>query len=245
MASVLVAVAWGLVLGPAAGSLEAQVLQGRVVDQSDESAISGVLVRLVDSTGVAVAVTVSNDEGGYEVDAPEPGTFRIQAARLGFRDFETPMLEVLSPEGRYEVELVLQPAPVELPGFTVETRRWGPAEVRRRVQLAVGVSPASLRMQPILKETLIDHAERAHSLADMMRWTNAAGLITMETDEGPCVQARGRGCLPYYLNDVRLNDEFIDTLPLDMLEMVVVLYPNETIAYGSGAILMYTEAWIR
>lgn len=228
-----------------ARSVAAQTLSGTVVDQSDDSPVSGVLVRLVDVDGEVRALSVSDEDGGYLLVADGPGTFRIGASRLGFRDFETPLLEVLSADGRYEIELVLEPAPIELPGFTVETRRIGPEEVERRVRLAVGLSPASLRLEPILRERLIEHAERAHTVADMVRWTNAAGLVTMETNEGPCVQARGRGCLPYYLNDVHFNAELVDVLPIDMLEMVVVLYPNESIAYPGGAVLMYTEAWIR
>ncbi len=228
-----------------APSIEAQTLGGTVFDRSDDTPVSGALVRLVDTTGVAVAMSVSDDVGEYRLIAEAPGTYRIEARRLGYRDFETPLLEVLSSEGRYEIDLVLETAPVELPGFTVETRRWGPQEVDRRVRLAVGLAPASLRLEPVLRETLVEHAERAHTVADMVRWQNAAGLVTKETTEGPCIQARGGGCLPFYLNDVRFNPELIDVLPIDMLEMVVVLYPNESIAYPGGAILMYTEAWIR
>lgn len=228
-----------------APSIEAQTLGGTVFDMSDDTPVSGALVRLVDTTGVAVAMSVSDEVGAYTLSADAPGTYRIEARRLGYRDFETPLLEVLSSDGRYEIDLVLETAPVELPGFTVETRRFGPEEVDRRVRLAIGMAPASLRLEPILRETLVEHAERAHTVADMVRWQNAAGLVTKETTEGPCIQARGGGCLPFYLNDVRFNPELIDVLPIDMLEMVVVLYPNESIAYPGGAVLMYTEAWIR
>lgn len=216
-----------------------------MVDEVDDRPVVGVLVRLVDLSGEPLAISISDSTGAYRVQADVPGTYRLEAARLGYRKLETPQLELPSADGTYEVDMVLQAAPVELPGFTVETTRLSDEEVDRRVRLMVGLSPASLRVEPILRDVIVGHVERGHDLADLMRWGNTAGIVTLETNEGPCFQARGRGCIPIYLNGAAFSAELIDVLPLDMIEMVVVLYPKESIAYPGGAVLMYTDAWIR
>lgn len=222
----------------------AQLLGGRVSDERDDRPISGVLVRLL-VDGDPVAISISDSTGGYRLEAPNPGTYHVEAVRLGYRDFETPLLELSNEVGVYEADLLLQPAPIELPGFTVETERLTEREVNRRLRLLAGVAPASLRVRPILSDQLIDHAERGHSLTDMMRWGNTAGIITKETTEGPCFQVRARGCLPLYVDGAQVSPELIPILPLDMFAMVVVLYPHESIVYNHGAVLMYTEAWSR
>lgn len=242
-ALVLVGAALGLLVAPA--SVEAQVLSGRVVEEGSEAPVATALVRLLGEDGEPVAISVADSAGHYRVEAPGPGIYRLSAARLGFHTVESPLLDAALADGVYPIDLILQPAPVELPGFTVETNRVPPEVLARRVQLMTGMHPSSLRVKPIPVDVLLDHAERGHDLADMMRWTNAVGIITKETTEGPCFQVRNRGCLPIYLDGTRYSAELIPVIPLDMLETVVILYPHESIAYNSGAVLMYTEAWIR
>ncbi|MEM7417707.1 MAG: carboxypeptidase-like regulatory domain-containing protein, partial [Gemmatimonadota bacterium] len=135
----------------------AQLLGGRVSDERDDRPISGVLVRLL-VDGDPVAISISDSTGGYRLEAPNPGTYHVEAVRLGYRDFETPLLELSNEVGVYEADLLLQPAPIELPGFTVETERLTEREVNRRLRLLAGVAPASLRVRPILSDQLIDHA---------------------------------------------------------------------------------------
>lgn len=225
---------------PAAG----QVLGGEISDERDDRPISGVLVRLL-RDGEPVAVHISDSLGGYRLEAPEPGTYRVEAVRLGYRDFETPLLELPNATGVYEADLLLQPSPIVLPGFTVETERLPEEEVNRRLRLLAGVSPASLRISPILKDELIEHAERGHTITDMIRWGNTAGIIVKETTDGPCYQARVRGCLPIYVDGARVSPELVPIIPLDMFVMAVVLYPRESILYEGGAVLLYSEAWSR
>jgi hypothetical protein len=37
----------------------------------------------------------------------------------------------------------------------------------------------------------------------------------------------------------------VNTLPLDIVESVVILLPNESIVYEAGAILLFTAGWFR
>lgn len=228
-----------------ADRLDAQTLHGRVVEDGSEAAISTALVRLMGEEGDVLAISIADSAGYYRVEAPSPGVYRLSVSRLGFHTVESPLLDAAVEDGEYPIDLVMYPAPVELPGFTVETNRVSPERLARRVRLMTGLNPASMRVRPIPFEDLLDHAERGHDLADMMRWTNAVGIITKETTDGPCFQVRNRACLPIYLDGTRMNPELIAIIPLDMLETVVILYPHESIAYNDGAVLMYTEAWIR
>ena len=65
------------------------------------------------------------------------------------------------------------------------------------------------------------------------------------TVDGPCFTLRNSGCLPVYFNGMRYRQEFLDVVPLDMVYTVVILYPGESLPYNTGAVLLYSEAWLR
>jgi len=223
-----------------------QTFTGRVLDERSEEPVTTALVRLVDGEGAQLAVSIADSAGVYRVDVPGPGVYRLEAARIGFENFETPLLEVTNPDAEYPVDLLLRADPVELPGFTVMTDRASAEQVERQVRLMTGLSPASLRFEPLGFGEIQGHIDRAHNLDDVMRWEYAPGVLVRYTTDGPCYVYRSRGCLPVYLNGFRLNGDFMPEVPLDMLFTIVVLTPTDgSIAYPSGAVLLYTEAWIR
>jgi hypothetical protein len=221
-------------------SVSAQTLQGRVLDDADDAPIPTALVRLVDEEGDEQAITAADSSGAYRLVAPGPGVYRVAAERIGYDDLQTPLLEAQNADKVYPVDLLMRRSPVPIRGLEVSTE-----QADREIRLMIGISPRSLRVEPIRFPEIREHAERAHDLSDMIRWGNTAGLIVFETTDGPCYQARARGCLPVYLNGFRMNRELIPAIPLDMLHTVVVLYPTESIAYPGGAVLLYTEAWLR
>ena len=140
----------------------------------------------------------------------------------------------------------MAPAPVELRGFTVMTDRVPVEQVDRMVRLIIGLDPKSLRFRPIDFDALQDHAVRAHSIVDLVRWEYGPTVIVHETREGPCMQVRNRGCLPVFLNGLGITRDFIEGVPLDMLYRVQVILPTDgSVVYPGGAVLMYTEAWLR
>ena len=57
--------------------------------------------------------------------------------------------------------------------------------------------------------------------------------------------SRARGCLPVYLNGFPMAAELVPVIPLDMLDTAVVMFPGESIAYPTGGLLLFTEAWLR
>jgi hypothetical protein len=42
-----------------------------------------------------------------------------------------------------------------------------------------------------------------------------------------------------------MSPELITVIPLDMVHTVLVVLPKEAIQYPTGAVLLYTEAWLR
>lgn len=235
-----------LVTAGSARTSHAQTVRGRVLDERDQRPVATALIRLVDESGEQLRVVIADSAGAFTVGAPGPGTYRLEAARLGFENFETPLLEVLGEDGVYAVELLMRAAPVELPGFTVGTNRLPSEEVSRSIRLILGVNPAFMRYRPIDFLDLRDHIDQRHTLEDVLRFANFPGLDVRYTTDGPCFSLRGAGCLPVFLNGMILNRDFLPGVPLDMLYSIVVVSPGDgVIQYPIGAVLLYTEAWLR
>jgi carboxypeptidase family protein len=232
----LVAIAASGALQP----LHAQTIEGRVFDDQDDRPVATALVRLVNEDGKQQAVTAADSSGFYRIVAPEPGVYRLQAERLGYDAFESPLLETLNPDGVYPLDLLMRRSPIPIPGFEVTTVR-----ADEQIRLTFGMRASSLRTEPIRSEEIQGHVERAHNLTGLMRWGESGNLVVSETTEGPCYSARARGCLDVYLNRARLNPKIFDSVPLDMIHTVVILYPNESIAYPYGGVFLYTAAWLR
>ena len=239
--------AWGLcLLLVASRSVEGQTFQGRVLEDAGEAPVATALVSLLDEEGDQVGVSIADSTGAYRVQAPEPGVYRLRAERIGYAPFETPLLEAGMADGIYPVDLLLQTDPYDLPGFTVMSDRVSEEEADREIRLMIGLSPRSLRFPPMGLDVIQDHVDRAHHLGDLLRWENLAGLVVRRDADGPCFSLRGRGCLPVYLNGLRLRRGFVEAVPLEMLYRIVVVTPTDgTLVHPSGAVLLYTEAWLR
>lgn len=229
-----------------AAPLHAQTFQGRVVEDGTDAPVPTALVTLLDEEGEELGVSIADSSGFYRIGADEPGVYRLQAERIGYETVQTPLLEAGLEDGTYPVDIVLRTDPYELPGFTVMTNRVSDEEADREIQLMLGLDPASLRYRPIDFETIQDHVAKAHTLTDLMRWRNNAGLVVSRTTDGPCFSLRRRGCLPVYLNGLPIRRDFVEGVPLDMIYRIVILSPTDgTMASGGGAVLLYTEAWLR
>jgi carboxypeptidase family protein len=222
------------------GALAAQTIEGRVLDDRDDRPVATAFVRLVDEAGESSGVTIADSLGFYRIEAPTPGVYRLEAERIGFDPFETPPLEVSNEDGVYPVDLLMRRSPLPIGGFEVTTE-----QIDKRLRTMTGLDPRGMRWDPFRRTDLVNHAERGHDLTAMMRWSNLGGVEVFEYTDGPCYLVRRYGCMKVYLNGMELTSETVDMVPLDMLETVVVLSPNESIIYGRGAVLLYTEAWIR
>lgn len=228
-----------------AEAVQGQIFQGRVLDERTEAPVATALVRLVDESGEARAITIADSAGAYALRAPTPGVYRLEAERIGFTDLETPLLRADRPEGTYPLDLLMAPAPVELQGFTIETNRVSDERVDQNIRHLVGLSPRSMRYEPIRFDAIQSHIEMGRVLEDLVRWEAKSGLFIRHTREGTCYEMR-KGCVPVALNGVPLNQMFTGDIPLDMVYTIVIVSPGDgSIVYPGGAILLYTEGWVR
>lgn len=219
----------------------AQVIEGRATGD-DGVAVEGALVGLYDQDGTQRAATLANEQGFYRLDAPEPGEYILGAERIGFSPFRSPLLAVGDRAEPYRIDFEMLRAPVPIEGITVTADRR--EEIERQIRLMIGVSPKSLRREPILRDEIIANWERGRDLPGMLQWGSYPGLIVKKDREGFCYEMRGV-CAPVFLNGMALGPEWSQDIPLELLGSIVLLGRNESIAYPSGAVLLYTEAWIR
>lgn len=238
--SLTIVAAVALIVASPPGGLDAQTVQGRVLDEEDERPVGTAVVRLLDPGGEQRAISAADSLGRYSISVPGPGVYRLRAQRIGYDGMETPLLEMGNADGVYPLDLLVRRAPVPIEGLEVTNR-----DVDRRIRLLTGISPATLRWQPLRREELQSHVDRAHDLTALVRWGNYAGIEVMIYDDGPCYLIRRYGCLPVYLDGFALTPETFDMVSLDMLHTVMVVSPNETIQYPRGAVLMYTPGWVR
>ena len=224
-----------------AGTLHAQTFRGQALDTEDDRPLPTTLVRLVTPADSSVAVTAADSAGFWSLEAPTPGVYRLVAERIGYDPFRTPLLEAQSPDGVYPIDLMMKRAPIPIRGFTVSAQR-----VQRQLHLVTGVNPRSLRKPPIEYAEIQRSLEMGRSsLSDLLRWSSTPSLQVFRTVDGPCFSLRGSGCLSVYFNGMHYRQEILDVVPLDMVYTVVLLYPGETMHYPSGAVLLFSEAWIR
>ena len=220
-----------------------QVLQGRVVDDRDERPVATALVRLLDPSGRDQAVAVADAAGRYRLEVPGTGEYYVVAERIGYNPFESHLLRMENDEATYPVDILMSRAPIAIEGFTITAERL--AELNQILHREVGLSPSSLRFKPMLRPQIERHLVRGNSIVDLVRYSNVPSLFVIDTAEGTCFRYRGRHCVPVYINGWRLHREIVSAYPLDQMAAFVFVTPNESIKYVDGALLLYTEAWLR
>lgn len=228
-----------LVPGPAPG----QVLEGHVLDESDDEPVTSAYIRLTRGDGTPAAVAFTDSAGGYRLAVPSPGEYKIEVQSLGYQRFESALLAIQDPERTYPLDLVLTPQAIPVEGITVEAERL--AEVKRTIRTTIGMDPASLRMPLIPPSEIRRHAEMGHDVADVIQWAQAPMIEINEDGGGVCFLHRLGRCLPVYLDGARIHSESIGVISLEMIEAALILDDNETIQYPDGAILLFSRGWVR
>ncbi|MDX1493811.1 MAG: carboxypeptidase-like regulatory domain-containing protein [Longimicrobiales bacterium] len=223
-----------------AGPGHAQTIQGRVLDAGNRRPVDGAIVRLLDFRSDTVAVTAADSLGRFRLEFPDGGRFRLLGTRLGYRASESPVFDAPLQADTIVVDLRMEPAPLPVPGVEVTTE-----QTNRRLRQFLGMSPGQLRIRPIQSRTIDDHVVRGHDLSEMMSWLQVPNLQVLRTREGPCYQLRGRGCLPVYLDGTPMTPRSVPSLPLEMLNSIVILLPSESTAYPAGAVHLFTRGFMR
>ena len=222
------------------GGVEGQTVRGRVLDAQSDRSVADARIRLFDRLGASRGLTRADSIGGYQLAVPEPGFYRLRADQLGYETYESEELEVQDTTDVLSVDLLMRPSPIPMRGIEVST-----AQVNRRLQESLGINPARLRIRPIRSGTIREHAMFGRNLSGMIRSLDIPNLEVVGSRGGACYQFRGRGCLTVFLDGARLNRNPDAVVSLEMLNTVVLLLPNELIAYPSGAVHLYTIGFMR
>jgi hypothetical protein len=138
----------------AADLLPAQVVKGKIVTDSGNIALPGVLITLLDEKGDTVESSVRSDNNGdFTLRTKDPGRYRIRTTRLGFQPVTTSTFE-LALRTIVDVRLTMSPQAALLgPMIVIGSRALAGAdmmspegfEYRRRRQAGHFADTASIR----------------------------------------------------------------------------------------------------
>jgi hypothetical protein len=114
---------------------DAQLVRGRVTDQTSGAAVPGVLVSLLPDASTAPATSVlSNARGEYAIRAPSAGRYRIDAKRIGVQRFVSDPFELGTGESKV-IDVALE-AVHRLPEVRVVDSDMCVTNERQRAQVA-------------------------------------------------------------------------------------------------------------
>jgi hypothetical protein len=80
-----------------ARGLDAQRVNGQVRDEETDAPVSGASLQLLDERGQAVHSATSDARGAFTLRARQPGTYRIRASRVGYRDATSAPVDLTAP----------------------------------------------------------------------------------------------------------------------------------------------------
>ncbi len=144
------------------GSLSAQVVRGRLVDQAVGAGIGLAFIVLLDDRGVEVVRTISREDGGFSMGAPGPGSYQLRSERIGFKSALTEPFTLRQDQIR-EVRIAVVPVVVRLDTLTVEDD-----SKECRVYGAQGLATAAVW-------------EEARKLLAAVAWTESEMLFRYDT----------------------------------------------------------------
>lgn len=110
---------------PAESPVGARTVRGQVVDSVAGAPVEFARVTLVDEDGEDVALAVSDIHGRFQVQASEPGRYRLRVKADFYEESSHGPFPLTAEEGR-SVTLELNPLPVELRGLVVDAERQSP-----------------------------------------------------------------------------------------------------------------------
>lgn len=106
-----------------AGVASAQQMTGVVQVNNTASPSTETSVALIDSTGAVAAITITNSNGSFTLRAPEAGTYRVRARRIGFLPDSSESLTLSAGQRLPQIRLSLSAFPVQLVRVGIEEAR--------------------------------------------------------------------------------------------------------------------------
>lgn len=134
----------------AAHTVSAQQLRGSVSDSATRRPLPGVVVVLLDSSGITLGRNISNERGAYAI-ALMPGAQRLRLQRIGFRPREVriPPLDT----GALQIDVALLPIPTFLEAVRVTAGACSPRPDRGSALALYEQARAGLLATIVARET--------------------------------------------------------------------------------------------
>ncbi len=110
-----------------AGSADAQLITGQIVNSTTGVPVAAGFVVLLDEDGIEIARTVSTSQGRFTLPAPRSGTYLLRSERIGYRVSVSQPLRL--EEGR-TLEYTMQVASLPVRLSDIEVRREDECRIR-------------------------------------------------------------------------------------------------------------------
>ncbi|MFO7892463.1 MAG: carboxypeptidase-like regulatory domain-containing protein [Longimicrobiales bacterium] len=227
-----------------------QQVQGRVIDDAEETPVAGATVALEDSTGRVIRRVVVDAQGIFWIWHTEAGAFRLSAKRIGYatvagQPFRLDSAHVV------EVEIRMRPRAVPVEPLRVvarrEIERFTPDEFYDRM------SRLEDRGSFLTRQDIEDSRARLPSLAVAWvpgTWVEPSGRSAFTNTVN--LASYGKLCSPaVYLNGRELPDwaALDDFVMVDRIEGIEIYrgnsvpdtYARDPDSWGCGMILVWTK----
>lgn len=211
-------------------------LEGTVIDARAGAGVAGAEVRLI----VAGQTRITRSDGWFSfgsLDVRGPDTLVVR--HLAYDSLRVAVEE--GPDlGPLQLELHVEPRPVELEGLLVEA-----AAERAREEAQVLARQFGGRVWD--RSDFERFVLAAHHVMDALRWSGMVVQVTEFADDERCVVIRAaHGCAAVYLNGVRVSQGVLNALGPEDVQSYVVLGPIDAMtAFGTGAaggaVVIYTR----
>jgi hypothetical protein len=234
-----------------AGGAAAQAIDGRVVAHATGAPIRGADLILLDTLDRAVAAAVSDADGGFRIEAPGPGTWRLAAQLIGYRTVLSDPLDVdTGDEVTVDVRLTVKAIEIDEP--IVVTSRGSYLDPNAREFHARRVRGEKTGIGEFLHGEALDVAS-ATVPSDLLRRVHGVRVGAGRNQQGRIIQMGG-GCVPAIfvngsqINQFRRNQSVDDVVSVHDIEGIEVyrgikqpggrFYDRE----GCGVVLVWTRA---
>ncbi|MBC7790452.1 MAG: carboxypeptidase regulatory-like domain-containing protein [Anaerolineae bacterium] len=166
----------------------AQMIRGKLLDDKTEKPIELAQITLVDATGEARDVAVTDTAGDFTLRARRPGRYSLHARRLGYRSDTSPALELDSGQV-VDMDFLIAVRPVNLIPVRIDEKR-----IRNsRAQFVAGLDVRSLGSRLIPPQKIRPLLARSRNVADILRWQNIPGLWIDDDGSGNTCARLTRG----------------------------------------------------
>lgn len=225
--------------------LDAQVVEGRVLDAGTDSAVAGVTLELVDPAERVVRRVVSADpHGGFTIVAPEPAQYALRGRHIGYATSTSGLFD-LSTADTIRVEFRMSVEAIALPPLTVVGTSEPPMDPRlagwgfyQRMRDYDGQGKARFFTTRELDES------RATRTSDLLRDLSEFRLVDAGAFRLEVVTRRDNRRVPIFLNaaHVRVRRDEVMTLDeiiaLGQIGALEVYWRDAPAQYGGGAAIV-------